>query len=110
CPFEPPRNGVPLTIHLRRPNVKHLFEFFSDFFDKNIRQKRLKHSTGKHNEHEINIDSNTAAQSLEHNIHATSRALGTPGTVIPLVRRPPHNLRKNRQHRLFWVDLTAGGV
>ena len=32
CPFEPPRNGVPLTIHLRRPNVKHIFEFFFGFF------------------------------------------------------------------------------
>ena len=31
CPLEPPRNGVPLTIHLRRPNVKHLFEFFRIF-------------------------------------------------------------------------------
>ena len=36
CPLEPPRSGVPLTIHLREPNVKHLFEFFSDFLEKQI--------------------------------------------------------------------------
>ena len=42
CPFEPPRSGVPLTIHLRRPNVKHLFEFFSLLWRKQIRPKLLK--------------------------------------------------------------------